>query len=206
MKNTLIIIIILCIIFLSNAHKKLYEFMTTDEVLSDNDKRVYRISSAFNNTNMAADKLSELNKFIIDFLRFVKNKYVTNDYGERYQKDFYKRMISNYNMDVIFENNPSPGEETSFVSDKGSEFGICLRDKGNNSDKFHENNILQFVMLHELTHLGCLNYGHGKEFWSMFKIVLNDAVESDLYTPVDYSKKPVNYCGLPVYYNPYFKI
>ena len=100
MKNTLIIIIILCIIFLSNAHKKLYEFMTTDEVLSDNDKRVYRISSAFNNTNMAADKLSELNKFIIDFLRFVKNKYVTNDYGERYQKDFSKKI--NEDISKIF--------------------------------------------------------------------------------------------------------
>lgn len=206
MKSTiLVIIIIICMIVLSNRHKKIYEYMTTDKVLSHNDKRVYKISSAFTDTNIAADKMSKLNKFMIDFMRFVKNKYISNWHSERYKIDFYKRMIDNYNMDTIFENNPLPGEETSFVVDKGSEFGICLRHKGENSDKFHDDNILHFVVLHELTHLGCLSYGHEREFWSMFKIVLTDATESGLYKPVDYSKTPINYCGLIVYHNPYFK-
>lgn len=197
-----VVIIFLVFIILTDNHKKLYEFMTSDKIESTIDKRYYKISNAFINGGEAADKLAYLNEYIIKFLKYIKKKYIIENHNDIVIKGFYVRMLNNYNMDVIFENNPKEGEETSFVTDKGAEFGICLREKNNKN--IHDDNILQFVMLHELTHLGCIEYGHGNEFWTMFKVVLNDAVEAGLHKPIDYSKNNINYCGLPVNHNPYF--
>ena len=196
-----LILCILLLLYIINP-KKIYESMSNKSVESTLDKRSYKISSSFNDMSDAANKLSYLNQFIINFLRYAKKKYIIG--VRKTHTQFYIRMLNNYNMDTIFENNPKYGEETSFVTNKGDEFGICLRDKGNNSDKFHNENILQFVMLHELTHLGCISYGHDKEFWSMFKVVLEDAAEFGIYTPINYAITPINYCGLLVTYNPYF--
>jgi hypothetical protein len=65
-------------------------------------------------------------------------------------------------------------------------------------------NTLIFVDLHELSHLFDFSYGHEKEFWSGFKIILREAVELGLYDPVDYSRHAAKYCGMVINDNPYF--
>ncbi len=190
-----------CIIYFNN-HK--HEFMTTEK-MSRVDQRTYRVAGSFQDSHAAADKLAELHKFIVDYLRYIKTKFIIERRGSPHQQQFVARILKNYNPDVVFENNPGPGEETSYVTNKGEKFGICLREKvGANQKKIHKQNILKFVMLHELSHLGAITYGHNEEFWSSFKFVLIQAVESGLYAPIDYSQSEVNYCGLEVQFNPYF--
>lgn len=181
------------------------ESFRSEPVISSYDNRYYKVLSDFNDRNKASNKLALLHGFIINYLRYVKKKFIIEKRGTVRQEEFFTRVLENYNPDAVFENDPSPGEETSYVSNKGNEFGICLRQKDGNIGQLHEISILKFVMLHELTHLGCLSYGHNDEFWASFKMVLNEAVETGLYTPKDYSKTEniTNYCGLIVKYNPH---
>jgi hypothetical protein len=200
-----IVITLIVLLLISGANENIYEYFTTlqtTSTMSNHDQRAYRVDGGFPDKIYAANRLSLLHEFIINYLRYVKKKFIINDNGHN-KKLFFTRVLQNYNPDNIFENNPKPGEETSFVANKGELFGICLRKKEENSGQIHDMSILKFVMLHELTHLGCISYGHDAEFWTSFKMVLTEAVNSGLYTPIDYYTNPINYCGLNVTSNPY---
>lgn len=201
MKNHLEYILIVCIliIYFKNVET---EYFTNKQVESNIDKRKYKVVGGFKDNETAANKMAFLNKFVFNFLRFLKTKFIINKKGLLIEQNFVKRILQNYNPDVIFENNPKPGEDTSYVINKGQEFAICLRNKTNN--EFHENNLLIFVVIHELSHLGTIDYGHEYEFWSWFKFMLIQATEAGLYIPVDYSKQNETYCGMDVSFNPMF--
>ena len=201
MNTGIIIVIFLLIIYEWQTHY-IYDYFTTDNVISSIDKRTYRVSGGFTDMNNASNTMAKLNNFIIEFLRFLRNKFIVDKQGLYIEQAFVKRLLKNYNPDVIFENNPKPGEDTSFVVNKGEQFAICLRNKKNKT--IHDMNTLQFVIIHELTHMGCINYGHGYEFWSWMKFMLIQATKSGLYTPVDYSINPVSYCGMNVSFSPYY--
>lgn len=198
-----IVITLIVLLILNMNHDKIYDYFTSYSTMADYDKRAYKVAGGFSDNAAAANKLAKLHEFIINYLRYVKKKIIIHNNGTLTQKRFFMRVLKNYNPDNIFENNPKPGEETSFVANKGEEFGICLRKKGQFKNQIHEMSILKFVILHELTHLGCISYGHDSEFWTSFKMVLTEAVKSGLYTPIDYSEKTINYCGLEVTSNPY---
>lgn len=196
----ILVILLWIVIFYS---KNTIEYFTSNSTISKFDNRPYKVVGGFSDKNIAADKLAKLNEFIIQFLKYIKINIINNINQPLEKQQFFIRILNNYNIDNIFENEPEPGDVTSFVSNKGLQFGICLRKKGDMKNQFHEIDILKFVMLHELTHLGCISYGHDNEFWSCFKVVLSEAVKSGLYTPIDYSKYPENYCGISVHNNPY---
>jgi hypothetical protein len=168
------------------------------------DKRTYKVAVDFKNKKKAADKMAEINGFIMIFLKYMRNKFLIRREGTPREQGFAARMLQNYNPDSIFENNPLPGEDTSFVVNKGDKFGICLREKVMNRGNIHDMNTLKFVILHELSHLGCVSYGHRYEFWSFFRFNLIQAEKAGIYIPINYEYQPINYCGLPVRFNPYF--
>ena len=93
---------------------------------------------------------------------------------------------------------------TSYTIDKGRELHLCLRSKQNDFEH-HDINILMFVAIHELSHIMSSSYGHNGEFTDNFKFLLEKAVESDLYVPIDYSQKPVEFCGIHVEASPLFE-
>lgn len=165
-------------------------------------KKSYNVCGGFANNMNAANKLAEIHEFIIQYLKFVKKKFIQIELAQPLYTIF-TRMLANYNPDNVFENRPAYDEDTSFVSSKGKQFGIRLRKQTPHRNKLHNMSILKFVILHELTHLGCLSYGHNTEFWQRFKISLTQAVESKLCKPVGYSKYPDNYCVLKLNSNPY---
>lgn len=203
----LIVLILMLMFYIICNSGNTSEYMTTSYKNASVDGRLYKVSSTFSDSNMAANKLASLNKFIIEYLRCLRREYIWNNSGNQQERAFVRRMIKNYDLDTLFENNPKKGEETSFVTNKGEQFGVCLRKKNENKDALHdENTLLQFVVLHELTHLGCVGYGHGAEFWSWFRWVLIQAKKYNLHSPVNYgcTGKNINYCGLDVHYNPYF--
>ena len=61
-----------------------------------------------------------------------------------------------------------------------------------------------FVALHELSHIATKSIGHTTEFWNNFKFILKEAVKIKIYEPVNYKKKPKNYCGMKITDNPYY--
>lgn len=197
--NIIIIILLIYIIFGQTR-----EYFTSSFVESDTDKRKYKVINSFHDKDDAANTMSEINKFIFAYLKYVRNKFVIKKQGTITEINFVKRMLKNYNPDTIFENNPKNGEDTSFVVNKGKKFGICLRGKKTNKGKIHDMNTIKFVILHELSHLGTISYGHKYEFWSFFKFNIIQAYEAGLYYPVNYMNNPINYCGLDIIYSPYY--
>lgn len=181
--------------------------ITPDEKYISNtvDNNTYKIVTKYGDYQLASAELGKLNLFMQKLIHEMYERYITKKthFCQSKYIDFIKRMRSNYNPYAIFENDPKPGEETSYVLNKGDEFGICLRD--NVQHKLHRSSILEFVVMHELSHLGCLEYGHENEFWNSFKFLITNAVNFKMHNPIDYKAHPEIYCGLALVHNPYFE-
>ena len=200
--NIYVLIILLLIIYVS--YDKVDRFINSRKVCNDIDKRCYSVSTLYQNTEKASKLLAQLNKFCIEFMRYVREKYIWNKSNNLEAVSRVEYLLSNYNPDGIIENVPDSYNSTSFVDDKGRVFAICLREKMSGKNEFHDINDLKFVLLHEMAHMATKEIGHDLPFWINFKFLLKEAVAAGMYKPHDYEKSPMNYCSLPVNYNPYY--
>jgi hypothetical protein len=53
-----------------------------------------------------------------------------------------------------------------------------------------------YVVLHELSHVGCPEYGHGALFKKIFAFFAQCGIQCDVYKKVDFKRSPKEYCGL----------
>ena len=67
-----------------------------------------------------------------------------------------------------------------------------------NTNKIHDINTLMFVAIHELAHNVNPSVGHDQQFWNTMAMILKIADQNHLYTIVDYSKNPTQYCGMTI--------
>jgi hypothetical protein len=117
------------------------------------------------------------------------------------------QLVRNYDPKQIYEISPmNPEGVTSYTEDK-HKLILCLRKKETDAagqHELHDINTVMFVVLHELSHMMNDMWGHPMGFWVLFKFMLLNAVEINIYQPVDYAKSPLLYCGLLLTYNPLF--
>jgi hypothetical protein len=110
-------------------------------------------------------------------------------------------LVQRYRPDSILENSVT-SKDTSYSENKGEKIVICLRDKNDPpAYPFVDMNTVMFVVLHEMAHLMTAELSSGKhtpEFWANFRRLLEDASRIGIYTPVNYSKSPVDYCGMKI--------
>lgn len=197
----IIIIILLTIHYIKNRH--------LIEVQVPGGEETYIVSTKFEDYKDAVKLLSRVNRKTIEILRYLKKKYVPNEFtGKRMNNDVFandmqkivQHMLKNYNPEVIIENIPG-GNDTSYTINKGQKLYMCIRNKV--THQLIDEHTVTFVLLHELSHIGhYYGWGHGKSYWEVFKFVLYNAEESGLYTSQNYRSRPVVYCGLNVNYNP----
>lgn len=93
----------------------------------------------------------------------------------------------------IFENPPT-SDYTSYSVNKGEELAFCLRSKKNGN--LHNINLLMYVALHELAHVGCHEIGHTQLFKEIFEFYTKEAIKIGIYKYDDYDSNPVEYCGM----------
>lgn len=176
------------------------------------DGESYYVQGDFENKKHAAETIARLNSRLMYFLEHIKKKYKINDIDskmnagvptpkEQMLRGIVSRVLSNYNPEVIVENNPMTSEDTSYTINKGQKLFVCLRRK-DNPNKIHNLDLLTFILLHELSHMGTTTYGHNDEFWKTFKFILHEASSAGIYHPIDYRRMRMKYCGLNVDYNP----
>lgn len=193
-------------------------FLSPEEPIKSRlDGETYKVIGSYQDSEAAANLLAQVNLSILATLGHIKNKYGVNRYddalrlgeegaveagGSRRKRDIAERILKNYNFEVISENDPFMGSGTTYTVDKGARIKFCVRDKKDGS--LHDAGILVFVGLHELAHIGNPTWGHNMDFWEVFKFILREAVEAGAYTPIDYKKQPVEYCGMNVNHNPLF--
>lgn len=86
--------------------------------------------------------------------------------------------------------------DTSYTLNK-DEINFCLKTR-DSEEKVYDINLLTFVAIHELAHVGCFSIGHGDEFKGVFKYLVKNAVANGLYKFKDYSKNKEEYCGIVI--------
>ena len=107
-----------------------------------------------------------------------------------------KIMIERFNPDHFSENDLDVSS-TSYSENKGDKIVICMRDK-TPPYRLVDENTVTYVILHEMAHLMTTSIGHTPEFWANFRRILMDASAAGIYTPVNYARAPVAYCGMEI--------
>jgi len=163
-------------------------------IISDIDKKQYCVRER-SKLELAANKLAVTNQNMFKLVSYCKKKYPN--------QENIKRLVAGYNPKKIYETLPT-SEFTAYSENKGEKLAFCLDTERGNQGKLIDQNTLTFVAIHELAHIATKSVGHTDEFWSNFKFLLENANKINIYSPVDYGKKPARYCGMNITDNPYF--
>jgi len=145
---------------------------------------------------LAADLLAKVTKKMKDMVAYMKEKHPSDPRT--------KRLVEGFNPKTISETLPT-SELTAYSENKGEKIAFCLN-TSKDGDKLIDLNTLTFVALHELSHIMTETIGHKQEFWQNFKFLLQNAKNAGIYNPVDYKKKPQQYCSMEINDNPYFDL
>lgn len=220
---SLVIVIVICIVacVMLNARDNTREMKG---LYADS----YEVLTEYPDSDDAVKLLSSSNNDLINFLRYLKYKYLVykrksdgslvrwcdvmdnddpNDYEPLYSNrltQIVRRITTRYNPEVITENRPGKSDtETSYTVDKGRQMFVCLRDA--KTKRLHDKSTVLFVMLHELSHIGNAAWGHRmSDFWPTFKFILYEATKFGIVPNIDYGKHPVAYCGSSIAYSPLY--
>jgi len=148
------------------------------------------------NVKKAADLLATVTNKCKELVKYV---------GEKYPDDpDVERLVKNFNPQKISETLPN-SELTAYSENKGEKIAFCLS-KTKESATLIDVNTLTFVSIHELSHVMTKSVGHKQDFWQNFKFLLENAKAANIYVPVDYKKKPQNYCGMTITDSPYYDL
>lgn len=131
-----------------------------------------------------------------------KNMLTLNSYLVEHKNEFpnYVKCIDLLNSriknSVLIEN----GEDnvyTSYSVNKGEQLVFCLRSK-RVANKLHDMNLMMYVVLHEMAHVGCTSIGHTDEFKRIFAFYTQQAIKIGLYEKIDFPNDPREYCGMTI--------
>lgn len=125
---------------------------------------------------------------LVDYLNKNQSKF-PNDIP--YIKDLVSRI-----KDVVIMETPDDDKYTSYTVNKGEKMVFCIRSKIFN--EIHDMNTIMYVAIHEMAHVACPEYGHTNLFKQIFTFLLIQSSAIGIYTPIDYRKAPVNYCGMVI--------
>ena len=146
----------------------------------------------------AADLLAKTTDKCKKLVEYVYNKYPENEVCQR--------LKSGFNPQHVVETLPT-SEYTAYSENKGEKIAFCLNPKKNEDlDDLIDEHTLMFVAIHELSHVGTKSIGHKTDFWDNFKFLLVEAKEAGIHEPMDYKKKPTEYCSMPIKDNPFYDI
>jgi len=145
----------------------------------------------------AADRLARVRGKLIQLREYLKNKY--------YDKKFVKQMIDNFDCSAQrFSESTPDAQYTSYSVNKGEKIFMCLRQRDEKENLVQEN-VIVFVALHEMSHVGTSSIGHTPEFWNHFAWLLEQAEELGVYKYTNFSAHPVEYCGVHITDSPKYK-
>jgi hypothetical protein len=172
------------------------------------NNKSYKIIKKYENYSQAADILYNVDNNLLELINKMTKKYYNTDNMNinpkklKIIKNIIYKLQKNYKSHSIKENFPTvPGKEVSFNINKGDHISLCLRDFIK-PETFHNFNDIIFVAIHEIAHSTAISYNHSDEFWFNFKILLEHAIEFNLYKFRDYKIYPVVYCSMEITYTP----
>jgi hypothetical protein len=160
-----------------------YYFNIYAKVKSSVDNRTYTVK---NNSlkHQSADLLATVNYRLCRLITSMKKDIIKQDFVDRLDKFNPSNTQENvFNID------------TTYTLNKGSSMQFCMGPR--DSDLvLYDINTMMYVAVHELAHIASVSVGHTDEFKTNFKILLNKAIDIGVYNYIDYSKQPIDYCGI----------
>jgi len=162
-------------------------------IVSDVDGNKYCVRERAK-LQLAADLLARVTNKLKDLV-----KYMDKEYPDR---ENVKRLVKGFNPKKINEILPTISY-TDYSENKGEKLAFCTTTT-KKGDKLIDDNTLTFVGIHEIAHIMTKSIGHTKEFWANMKFLLKNAAKIGIYTPIDYKRKPKEYCGMKITDNPYY--
>lgn len=165
-------------------------------IVSNEDGNKYCVRER-SKVQKAADLLAKVTEKCKELVVYLQEKYP--------EQDNVKRLVTNFNPKKVMETLPT-SEFTAYSENKGEKIAFCLNREKHNNEELIDERTLTFVAIHELAHVASKSIGHKSEFWENFKFLLENAKEAGVHEPVDYSKKPQEYCGMQIHDNPYYDL
>lgn len=188
----------LVILFIIGFILKIYfesEMFHLKCIISDEDGNTYCVRET-PKIELVADLLAKITGKMKKLVKYMGEKFPS--------RENVKRLVKNFNPKKISETLPT-SKYTAYSENKGEKIAFCTTTTKEGS-KLIDENTLTFVAIHELGHVMTKSIGHKKEFWQNFKFLLKNAVEMEIYKPVDYKKNPKKYCGMTITDNPYYDL
>ena len=189
MKEILLSLILL-ILILYFLYKNLYSEDNLVYITATIDNDNYWVRN-LPDKSIAANTLSTIKnnmKKLIEYLKNNKDSYPDN-------LSYINNLISRTSNIYITET-PKDEKYTSYTINKGEKIVFCLRSKV--FEQIHDMNTLMYVVIHELGHVGCPEYGHTPLFKKIFKFLLEQSIVIGIYVPIDYRINPQPYCGMVI--------
>jgi hypothetical protein len=181
-----ILIIFFVLIFYLN-----YENMTY--VRSSIDNQYYLVRN-LKDKEIAANMLAIIHQHILKFIEYLVSNKDNKDFIE--YTPYIQQLQDNIGNIVIAESTSSP-KYTSYSVNKGEQLVLCLRSR-RDWNKFHDINLLMYVVLHEISHIACPEYDHTPLFKKIFAFFVIHSEKIGLYKQIDFKNNPEEYCGLTV--------
>ena len=189
MKESILIIIFMSIVLLFICiHSSEVSYQ---ESFVDNDQYLVR---NLDDKKSAANMLAEIKKRLYTLINFIDKKCENSkEKNILFVKQYNDTILRKFN-NIIFRESSENNKFTSYSVNKGEEIVFCLRSK--EDDSLHDINELMYVAIHEIAHVGCPEIGHTPLFLEINKILLEQAIECNIYKYKNYNIYPENYCGI----------
>ena len=163
-------------------------------VKSDIDNNFYLVRDVPDKQQAAniLGKISQNVESLSNYLYGIKNDEKCKDYVN------YINILHNKYKSIIYLESDQDSMYTSYSINKGEQIVFCLRTK-QSTNELHNINLIMYVVLHEISHVACPIYdNHGPLFQKIFAFITQNAIDTNLYTKIDFAKNPVDYCGLNI--------
>lgn len=186
----------------------LFNFPSVCDTFSN--RSPFSVLKKYDNKDNARHILQTIDRNLLILINKFNYKYSNidslnaSDKKKKLLKFIKHKLNRTYKSSSLQENFPKvAGKEVSYNVDKGNVISLCLRHY-DNPEKFHDMNDLLFVAIHEVAHSCNESYGHDTKFWKVFRILLEVAVENNLYKNINYQSMNKIYCSMSISYNPLF--
>lgn len=170
-----------------------YQYPDMTYVKSDIDNNYYLVRNE-PDKEKAANTLASIRT---DIISLSDNLYSNKDKDENKEYKEYITTLHDKIKDIILTESTQDSEYTSYSINKGEQIVFCLRVK-NELSELHDKNLVMYVVLHEISHVACPEYGHGPLFQKIFAFLTKNAINIQLYQKIDFDKNPQLYCGLQI--------
>ena len=173
--------------------KEKYEMALVKSTVDDKDYLVRNMEDK----QAAADRLARIRAKLLTLMKFLDKTYK--------DRPFVKQIIRNFDASPErFAESTPDAAFTSYSVNKGEKIFMCLRQR-DEAEALVDENVLIFVALHEMSHIGTVSIGHTKEFWNHFAWLLEKAESISVYEYQDFAAHPVEYCGVHITDSPKYK-